>query len=100
LAWARSRPPTTPGATTIALTRTSAKKRQLREAGAVHVIATEEVDLVGEVVQITNGQGARGAFDPVGGPSFPNSSRHWPPVASSTSTACSARLSPHCRCWR
>src|SRR5712672_727757 len=59
------------GATTVALTRTSAKKQQLRDAGAVHVIATEEVDLVGEVMRITNGQGARVAFDPVGGPSFP-----------------------------
>jgi NADPH:quinone reductase-like Zn-dependent oxidoreductase len=59
------------GATTIALTRTSTKKQQLLDAGAVHVIATEEVDLVGEVMRITNGQGARVAFDPVGGPSFP-----------------------------
>jgi NADPH:quinone reductase-like Zn-dependent oxidoreductase len=59
------------GATTIALTRTTAKKQQLRDAGAVHVIATEEVDPVGEVMRITNGQGARVAFDPVGGPSFP-----------------------------
>src|ERR1700732_4763185 len=59
------------GATTIALTRTSAKKQQLLDAGAVHVIATEEVDLVGEVMRIPHGQGARVAFDPVGGPSFP-----------------------------
>src|SRR6202045_836423 len=59
------------GATTIALTRTAKKKQQLRDAGAVHVIATEEVDLVGEVMRITNGQGARVTFDPVGGPSFP-----------------------------
>jgi NADPH:quinone reductase-like Zn-dependent oxidoreductase len=59
------------GATTIALTRTSAKKQQLLDAGAAHVIATEEVDLVREVMRITNGQGARVAFDPVGGPSFP-----------------------------
>jgi NADPH:quinone reductase-like Zn-dependent oxidoreductase len=59
------------GATTIALTRTSAKKRQLLDAGAAHVIATEEVDLVGEVMRITNGQGVRVAFDPVGGPGFP-----------------------------
>jgi NADPH:quinone reductase-like Zn-dependent oxidoreductase len=59
------------GATTIALTRTSAKRRQLLDAGAAHVIATEEVDMVGEVMRITNGQGARVAFDPVGGPSFP-----------------------------
>src|SRR5260221_1847804 len=34
------------GATSIALTRTSAKRKQLIEAGAAHVIATEEVDLV------------------------------------------------------
>jgi len=59
------------GATTIALTRTSAKKRQLRDAGAAHVIATEELDLVAETMRITNGQGARVAFDPVGGPGFP-----------------------------
>jgi NADPH:quinone reductase-like Zn-dependent oxidoreductase len=59
------------GATPIALTRTSAKKKQLLEAGAVHVIATEEVDMVREVMRITNGQGARVAFDPVGGPDFP-----------------------------
>ena len=59
------------GATTIALTRTSAKKHQLRDAGAAHVIATEEVDLVAETMRITNGQGARVAFDPVGGPGFP-----------------------------
>jgi NADPH:quinone reductase-like Zn-dependent oxidoreductase len=59
------------GATTIALTRTSEKKAQLIKAGAAQVIATEEVDLVGEVMRITNSQGARVAFDPVGGPTFP-----------------------------
>src|SRR5260370_478652 len=35
------------------------------------VAVGEEVDLVGEVMRITNGQGARVAFDPVGGPGFP-----------------------------
>src|SRR5258708_32977369 len=59
------------GATAVALTRTSEKKQQLLDAAAAHVIATEEVDLVGEVMRITNGQGARVAFDPVGGPTFP-----------------------------
>jgi NADPH:quinone reductase-like Zn-dependent oxidoreductase len=59
------------GATTIALTRTAKKKEQLIEAGAAHVIATEESDLVQEVMRITDGKGARVAFDPVGGPSFP-----------------------------
>jgi len=59
------------GATPIALTRTSAKKQQLLDAGAGHVIATEEADLVEEVMRITDGKGARVAFDPVGGPNFP-----------------------------
>jgi NADPH:quinone reductase-like Zn-dependent oxidoreductase len=59
------------GATTIALTRTSAKKQQLLDAGAAYVIATEETDLVAEVMRITKGLGARVAFDPVGGPTFP-----------------------------
>jgi NADPH:quinone reductase-like Zn-dependent oxidoreductase len=58
------------GATTIALTRTSEKRGQLLEAGAAHVIATEETDLVQEVMRITGGNGARVAFDPVGGPTF------------------------------
>jgi NADPH:quinone reductase-like Zn-dependent oxidoreductase len=58
------------GATPIALTRTSAKKQQLLDAGAVHVIATGEADLVQEVLRITDGKGARVAFDPVGGGDF------------------------------
>src|ERR1700730_2997878 len=58
------------GATTIALTRTSEKKKRLLEAGATHVIATNEQDMVAEVMRITNGKGARVAFDPVGGPNF------------------------------
>lgn len=58
------------GATSIALTRTSAKRAQLLEAGAAHVIATDEVDLVAEVMRITDGKGARVAFDPIGGPNF------------------------------
>jgi NADPH:quinone reductase-like Zn-dependent oxidoreductase len=59
------------GATPIALTRTSEKKMRLHEAGAAHVITTQEQDLVAEVMRITNGNGARVAFDPVGGPDFP-----------------------------
>ncbi|MGF6598696.1 NADPH:quinone reductase-like Zn-dependent oxidoreductase [Paraburkholderia sp. GAS448] len=58
------------GATPIALTRTSGKRKQLLDAGAAHVIATEEVDLLQEVMRITDGKGARVAFDPVGGPNF------------------------------
>lgn len=56
------------GATPIATTRTSAKKEAIQKAGATHVIATEEEDLVAEVLKITGGAGARLVFDPVGGP--------------------------------
>jgi NADPH:quinone reductase-like Zn-dependent oxidoreductase len=59
------------GATPIALTRTSEKTSRLHEAGAAHVIATQEQDMVAEVMRITSGNGARVAFDPVGGPAFP-----------------------------
>jgi len=59
------------GATSIATTRTADKKQQLLDAGAAHVIVTDETDLVEEVTRITGGQGARVAFDPVGGPNFP-----------------------------
>jgi NADPH:quinone reductase-like Zn-dependent oxidoreductase len=59
------------GATPIALTRTSEKKARLHEAGAAHVVATREQDMVAEVMRITSDNGARVAFDPVGGPDFP-----------------------------
>jgi NADPH:quinone reductase-like Zn-dependent oxidoreductase len=56
------------GATPIAATRGSGKRQALLEHGAKHVIATEETDLVAAVMKITDGQGARIVFDPVGGP--------------------------------
>src|SRR5712672_624121 len=59
------------GATPIALTRSSEKKTRLHEAGAAHVIATQQQDMVAEVMRITSGNGARVSFDPVGGPDFP-----------------------------
>jgi NADPH:quinone reductase-like Zn-dependent oxidoreductase len=58
------------GATTIALTRSSAKRQQLLDVGATHVIATAETDLLAEVNSITGGKGARVVFDPVGGETF------------------------------
>jgi NADPH:quinone reductase-like Zn-dependent oxidoreductase len=58
------------GAKSIALTRTSAKRKQLTDAGAKYVIATEEEDLAKEINEITGGQGARVVFDPVGGPTL------------------------------
>jgi len=56
------------GATPIAATRHNSKRQILLQHGAKHVIATEESDLVAEVMKITNGKGARIVFDPVGGP--------------------------------
>ncbi|MGE7157375.1 zinc-dependent alcohol dehydrogenase family protein [Methylorubrum rhodesianum] len=56
------------GATAIATTRTNAKAKALREAGAHHVIATAEEDLAARVMEITGGKGARVVFDPIGGP--------------------------------
>ncbi|MBU6490055.1 MAG: zinc-dependent alcohol dehydrogenase family protein [Burkholderiales bacterium] len=58
------------GATVIATTRTRAKRDALRAAGAHHVVATQEEDLVERVREITNGAGARVAFDAVAGPQF------------------------------
>jgi NADPH:quinone reductase-like Zn-dependent oxidoreductase len=56
------------GATPVALTRRGSKRNALLDAGAAHVIATEEQDLVAEVKKLTGGEGARIVFDPVGGP--------------------------------
>ncbi len=56
------------GATPIALTRGSGKAQALKNAGAAHVIATGEQDLVAEVKRITGDKPPRVAFDPVGGP--------------------------------
>lgn len=58
------------GATAIAITRTRAKKQALLDAGAAHVIVSDEEDIVERVMALTDGQGARVVFDPVGGPSF------------------------------
>jgi NADPH:quinone reductase-like Zn-dependent oxidoreductase len=58
------------GATPVALTRRSSKRQALLDAGAAHVIATEEQDLVAAVKEITRGKGARIVLDPVGGPTM------------------------------
>ncbi|MCT5858569.1 zinc-binding dehydrogenase, partial [Pseudomonas aeruginosa] len=55
------------GAVPVALTRTSDKREALLQAGAAAVIATQEQDMVAEVMTMTHGKGARMAFDPVGG---------------------------------
>ena len=56
------------GARAIAVTRTSAKKKALLEAGASHVIASAEEDLPQAVAKYTAGKGAALIFDPVAGP--------------------------------
>ncbi|MEU6712329.1 zinc-dependent alcohol dehydrogenase family protein [Nonomuraea sp. NPDC046802] len=56
------------GAVPVATTRTGAKRRRLLEAGAAHVIATQEQDLVEEVRAVTGGRGVELAVDPVAGP--------------------------------
>lgn len=58
------------GAIPVALTRGSSKRQALLDAGAAHVIATEEQDLVKEILALTDNQGARVVFDPVGGPTI------------------------------
>jgi NADPH:quinone reductase-like Zn-dependent oxidoreductase len=55
-------------ATPVALTRSRSKQQALVDAGAAHVIATDEQDLVQEILAITGDKGARVVFDPVGGP--------------------------------
>ncbi len=55
------------GGTSIATTRTSAKRQELLDLGADYVIATEEEDLPARVKEITGGKLARVVFDPVGG---------------------------------
>lgn len=56
------------GAISIATTRTSKKREELHEAGADHVIATAEEDLISRVREITAGKGARVIFDAIAGP--------------------------------
>jgi len=58
------------GATPVALTRRSTKRKPLLDAGAAQVIATEEQDVVAEVKRLTGGKGAEIVFDPVGGPAI------------------------------
>jgi NADPH:quinone reductase-like Zn-dependent oxidoreductase len=58
------------GATVIGTTRTNEKRQALLDAGAHHVIATQQENLVDRVMEITNGAGAKVAFDPVVGPMF------------------------------
>lgn len=59
------------GAVPIALTRTTAKRQQLLDVGAKHVIAYDEGNAAEQILSVTGGKGARVAFDPVGGRLLP-----------------------------
>ncbi len=56
------------GALAIATTRGADKKPFLLDAGADHVIVTDEEDLVAGVMAVTSDKGASVIFDPVAGP--------------------------------
>lgn len=58
------------GAVPIALTRTSAKQRALRDAGAAHVIASAQEDIRARLNDIAGASGVRVVLDAVGGPAF------------------------------
>ena len=56
------------GAASVAATRGEGKKQFLLDAGADHVIVTNEEDLAAETMRITADRGADIMFDPVAGP--------------------------------
>ncbi len=58
------------GATPIAITRTSSKRQALEEAGAAHVIASQEEDLQARLREIAGEGGVRVVLDAVAGPIF------------------------------
>ncbi|MCF3941387.1 zinc-dependent alcohol dehydrogenase family protein [Gordonia tangerina] len=56
------------GAIPIATTNDSGKSQRLLEAGAAHVLVTEEDDLTASILDLTGGRGADMVFDAVAGP--------------------------------
>ncbi|WP_439384018.1 zinc-dependent alcohol dehydrogenase family protein [Amycolatopsis lexingtonensis] len=55
------------GAIPIAATRTAAKKQRLLDAGAAHVIVTDDEDITGRTLEITGQRGAEFVFDAIAG---------------------------------
>jgi len=55
------------GIVAIAVTRTAAKRDALREAGATHVVVTDDEDVVERVLALTEGRGVDLVYDGVGG---------------------------------
>ncbi|WP_018317515.1 zinc-dependent alcohol dehydrogenase family protein [Bradyrhizobium sp. WSM2793] len=58
------------GAVPVALTRTSAKRRALLDAGAAYVVASDEEDIAARLAEIAGSNGVRVVLDAVGGPAF------------------------------
>lgn len=58
------------GAVPIAVTRGRGKAQALKDAGAAHVIVSDEQDVAEAVKEATGGQGAAMIFDAVGGKGF------------------------------
>ncbi|WP_456621921.1 MULTISPECIES: zinc-dependent alcohol dehydrogenase family protein [unclassified Bradyrhizobium] len=58
------------GAVPVALTRTSTKRRALLDAGAAHVIASDEEDIRARLAEIAGSSGVRVVLEAVGGPVF------------------------------
>jgi NADPH:quinone reductase-like Zn-dependent oxidoreductase len=59
------------GAIPIATTRSKAKREQLLDAGAKHVIVTDDEDIAETTWQLTGGRGAELVFDATTGPTLP-----------------------------
>jgi NADPH:quinone reductase-like Zn-dependent oxidoreductase len=59
------------GGIVIATTRTQAKKQELLDLGADHVIVMQDEDVVARVKEITGGVGARVVLDPIAGKGLP-----------------------------
>lgn len=55
------------GIRAIATTRTGAKRQALLDAGAAHVVVTQDEDVVGRVMALTDGRGVELVYDGVGG---------------------------------
>lgn len=55
------------GIVAIAVTRTAVKRDALQEAGAAHVVVTDDEDVVERVLKLTEGRGVDLVYDGVGG---------------------------------
>lgn len=75
------------GGVPIATTRTAGKRQRLLDAGAAHVVVTEEEDLVARVKAITDGRGCVPRWTRSAVPAWPRSPRRSPRAAGCSSTA-------------